>query len=232
MIKILLKIIKYPFRFFIKLQFLKEQSLKNKFSIIYKNNYWDNKESISGPGSTLKNTKNLRTVLNKIIKKYKVRSILDAPCGDCNWIQLIIKKNSIKYFGVDIVKECILRNKSKFKNKRFNFKELDITKDKLPKTDLFICRDFMFHLSYEDNRRFLKNIQNLKYKYILLSNHSRSEKSKILNKDIKTGDFRKINLFKKPFNFKNNYELIIEDHCDGVKKYLILFKKKEINKSF
>jgi len=55
MIKIFFKIIRYPFRFFIKLKFFKETSIKNKFSIIYKNNYWDNKESFSGPGSTLEN---------------------------------------------------------------------------------------------------------------------------------------------------------------------------------
>ena len=232
MIKIFIKIIKYPFRYFIKLKFFKETSIKNKFSIIYNNNYWDNKESFSGPGSTLKNTKNLRNMLHKIIKKYKIKSILDGPCGDCNWIQLVIKKNNVNYTGIDIVKECILKNKSKFNSKKFNFKELDITRDELPKSDLFICRDFMFHLSFEDNRRFLKNIKNLKCKYILISNHSRSAKNNILNKNIKTGDFRKINLFKEPFNFKNNYELIIDDYCDGVEKYLILFKIKEFKKNF
>ena len=230
MIKILFKIIRYPFRFFIKLKFFKAADIKNKFSIIYKNNYWDNKESFSGPGSTLENTKNLRNILNKIIKKYKIKSILDAPCGDCNWIQLVVKKNNVKYIGIDIVKECILKNKSRFNSKKFNFKELDITKDKLPKSDLFICRDFMFHLSFEDNMRFLKNIKNLKCRYILISNHSKSAKNNILNKNIKTGDFRKINLFKEPFNFKSNYELIIDDHCDGVEKYLILFKIKKLKK--
>ena len=104
MIKIFFKIIRYPFRFFIKLKFFKEADIKNKFSIIYKNNYWDNKESFSGPGSTLENTKNLRNILNKIIKKYNIKSILDAPCGDCNWIQSVVKKNNVKYIGIDIVK--------------------------------------------------------------------------------------------------------------------------------
>ena len=68
--------------------------------------------------------------------------------------------------------------------------------------------------------------------YILISNHSRSKENGILNKNIKTGDFRKINLFNEPFNFKSNYELIIEDYCDGVEKYLILFKNKEFKEIF
>ena len=43
----IIKIIKYPNRF-IKLKFFKK-NLIDKFSIIYRNNYWDNKESVSGP---------------------------------------------------------------------------------------------------------------------------------------------------------------------------------------
>ena len=112
MLEIITKFIRYPNRFFLKLKFFKEPKLKDKFSIIYKNNYWDNKESVSGPGSTLKNTKNLRNVLKKIIKKYKVKTIFDAPCGDCNWIKFVFKKNQIKYFGADIVKDCVTNNES------------------------------------------------------------------------------------------------------------------------
>lgn len=232
MFEIITKLIRYPNRFFLKLKFFKKKKLIDKFSIIYKNNYWDNKESISGPGSTLKNTENLRHVLKKIIKKYKVKSIFDAPCGDCNWIKFIFKKNQIKYLGADIVRECVTNNNYKFINKNIKFKQIDITKDKLPNTDLFICRDFMFHLSYKDNLRFLKNLKRINSKYILISSHTKNKKSKINNKDIKSGDFRKINLFKTPFNFKENYELTIKDYCDGVEKYLILFENKEFKKFF
>ena len=232
MIKLLIKALRFPYRFLIKLRFFKEKNLKNKFSIIYKNNYWDNGESLSGPGSTLNNTRNLRNKLNKIIKKYKIKSILDAPCGDCNWVKLILKKNKIKYIGVDIVEECINNNKKKFKNNNLKFKQMDITRMKLPNTDLFICRDFMFHLSYKDTFNFLKNIKNMKSKFILISNHSKSFEDSILNKNIKSGDFKKINFFKEPYNFSQNYEMIIKDDCDGVKKYLILFRNKEFKKFY
>ena len=182
--KNIIKIIKYPNRFFIKLKFFKKKNLIDKFSIIYRNNYWDNKESVSGPGSTLNNTKNLRSVLNKIIKKFKVKTIFDAPCGDCNWIKFVLKKNQVKYFGADIVKDCVTNNEYKFISKNIKFKQMDITKDKLPTTDLFICRDFMFHLSYEDNLKFLKNIKKINSKYILISSHGKNKKSKIYNKNI------------------------------------------------
>jgi 2-polyprenyl-3-methyl-5-hydroxy-6-metoxy-1,4-benzoquinol methylase len=230
MLKIIPKLIKYPYRLLIKLRFLNEKGLKNKFSTIYNNNYWDNKESLSGPGSSLKNTKNLRKKLPIIIKKYGIRSIVDAPCGDCNWIQHIIKKSQIKYTGIDIVKKCIDNNKLKFKDKNFSFKQMDITKDKLPRADLFICRDFIFHLSFKDTYKFLLNLKKLKTKYILFSSHTKSKTEILLNKDIKSGDFRKINLFNTPYNFKEKYEIVINDNCDGVKKYLILFKKKDFVK--
>jgi hypothetical protein len=64
----------------------------------------------------------------------------------------------------------------------------------------------------------------------LTSNHALpNQRNNFSNKDIVSGDFRKINLFEKPFNFEKNYETIISDNCDGEKKYLILFNKRQIN---
>ena len=53
------------------------------------------------------------------------------------------------------------------------------------------------------------------------------------NKNILTGDFRKIDLFSKPFNFQKNYLLSIEDK-DSLNlanhKYLYLFSKEQIKR--
>ena len=110
---ILFKLIRYPFRLFIKSKFINEKKLNDRFLIIYKNNYWDNSETVSGPGSTLKNTVNLRKKLKKVIKNYNIKSIFDAPCGDCNWIEKIIKNSHIRYIGADIVNDIIIKNKKK-----------------------------------------------------------------------------------------------------------------------
>ena len=85
------------------------------------NGNMDSNISKSGPGSDDKNTKNIRKELPQIIKKYKIRSIFDAPCGDFFWIKKIILKIKIKYLGADIVKEMIEFNKKKFSNKKYNF---------------------------------------------------------------------------------------------------------------
>lgn len=82
----------------------------------------------------MKNTVNLRKKLRKIIKKYKIKSIFDAPCGDCNWIKGIIRNSSVKYIGADIVDEIIKNNKKKFNYKNTFFYKKDITKKTLIET--------------------------------------------------------------------------------------------------
>lgn len=226
------KIFQYVNRKILIKNIIKEKSLSKKFTRIYKINYWSDRESVSGPGSNYKNTKKLIIKLKKVIKTYKIKSIIDAPCGDFNWMKKIIIKNNVKYNGIDIVKDLIKRNKKLFSNKRVKFNNIDITKKKLPRADLLICRDFLFHLSYSDIKKFFKNLKNSNIRYILTSSHVLPyDKKKIKNKDIISGNFRKINLFDKPFNFNKSYETAIQDNCDGAKKYLILFKKKNINKS-
>ena len=227
---IIIKLINYPKRLLIKSKFISKQNLKDRFSIIHKNNYWDNSETVSGPGSTMKNTVNLRKKLTEIIEKYKIKSIFDAPCGDCNWIKGIIRNSSVKYIGADIVDEIIKKNKKKFNYKNTFFYKKDITKNNLPKTDLFICRDFMFHLSFQDIYIFLNNLKKTNSKYLLISNHFKGKNKKNINRDIISGDFRKIDIFQPPFNFKKNYEMVIDDYCDGTKKYLYLFKREEFIK--
>ena len=69
------------------------QSIKDRFSYIYSAHYWPSKESVSGPGSELRNTKNIREEITKIIKQYKIKKFLDIPCGDFTWIQSIISKD-------------------------------------------------------------------------------------------------------------------------------------------
>lgn len=223
------KIVNFLFRKIIKISILKKKTLLQKFSTIYKINYWSDSESVSGPGSNEKNTKKLINKINKIIKNYSVMSIVDAPCGDLNWMKNFLNKQKIKYVGIDIVANLIRLNKEKFSSNNISFYRSDITSKIIPDCDLLISRDFLFHLSYNDIKKFLKNLLKSNIKYFLTSNHFHpGYKKNFKNRDIISGDFRKINLFESPFNFEKKYERIINDNCDGEKKYLILFNKKQI----
>ena len=63
---------------------LNHLSEEEKFSLIYKTNYWAwwKVGSKSGAGSNLNNTQKIRQSLPVILNKYNIKSILDLPCGD------------------------------------------------------------------------------------------------------------------------------------------------------
>ena len=235
--KTLIKIIKYPTNkikeIIIKKTF-KKKSIEERFLYILKTNKWGDKESLSGTGSNLKSTKNLIEKLPLLINKFKIYTLFDAPCGDFNWMKHLLKKVNVEYLGSDIVEEIINLNIQKYKSDKINFKKINIINDKLPNADLMICRDCLFHFSYDDIFSFLKNFVNSKIKFLLVTSNL-NDQNKFLNKDIITGDFTTIDLFSEPFNFKKNYLFKIEDrdYTDtSLKyKYLYMFSRDQV-KSF
>src|SRR3989337_577739 len=71
------------------------------FKEIYKSHQWSG-ISKSGPGSDLTQTKVIREELPKIIKKLKIASLLDIPCGDFFWLKEV-DLGFVNYIGADIV---------------------------------------------------------------------------------------------------------------------------------
>ncbi len=57
------------------------------FRRIYTRNAWGSKGSVSGSGSESEFTASLRVTLPDLLRELGVRSVLDAPCGDFNWMQ-------------------------------------------------------------------------------------------------------------------------------------------------
>ena len=120
---------------------------EERFTKIYQENHWNDSGSRSGEGSTLENTQNVRNELPIVLRKYKIKSVLDAPCGDFNWMKSITQGISIKYIGGDIVKPMIEKNQAHHSSNSISFEHLDLTKNLLPEVDLMFCRDCFFHLS-------------------------------------------------------------------------------------
>lgn len=96
----------------------------------------------------------MRKWLVAIIPKYDVKRLVDAPCGDFNWMKLMLPQVDIEYFGFDIVDEIISSNDRNYGADKIQFAVADICKDDLPISDLLIVRDCLFHLSYEDIEQF------------------------------------------------------------------------------
>jgi len=237
--KVVIKILSTPFRFINKYVYNKNKkeifnknSQKERFELIYKTNFWSSKESVSGLGSEQVNTINVKKGIVNIINKYKINSILDAPCGDFNWIQGILN-NDIKYIGADIVKDLIDKNLIKFYKKNINFIQLDITTDSLPDTDLMICRDCLIHLSFKRIKLFLQNFKKSNIKYLLVTSYEpKNSHKKIINLDIPDGEFREIDVLEPPFSLPKPIIKILDkdeqSKTSGFNCYLYLYTKGQI----
>ena len=180
-----------------------------RFTWIYKNNYWQSDESASGTGSSLKHTENLRKELPGLISKFSVQKIFDAPCGDFNWMIHLLPLIDVEYIGGDIVKPLIEGHNQKFKNTKISFIIIDLINDNFPQSDLMICRDCLFHLSFADTRSLLQKFVASGIPYFLTTTHK--QMGDLQNYDIQTGDFRLIDLFAAPYYFPSKPLAIIDD---------------------
>ena len=227
--KTIFRIIGYPIR---KLrQYNKKRKIfgaldtEDKFTWIYNNNYWGNRESLSGSGSTFEYTENLRNKIPELINKLSINIVLDAPCGDFNWMKYLLEKIDITYIGGDIVLPMIESNNKYYKNDKTTFVHIDLINDRFPAADLMICRDCLFHLSYKDIRSVLKNFIDSNIPYILTSTHINQS---FKNKDIVTGDFRLIDLFSSPFNLSPRTLFRIDDGCPPYTRQMCLWNRNQI----
>jgi hypothetical protein len=199
--------------------------MKSVFTEIYKKNKWKNKESRSGFGSTIEYTKEVRKHLPLLIKQFNIKSVLDAPCGDFNWMSKIVDTIDASYIGGDIVEILIETNKKNYPH--INFITLDITEDTLPTVDLMMCRDCLFHFSYKSINLFFDNFLKSDIKYLLTSTHINNPK-KFKNRNITDGKFRLIDLYAAPFNF-NKVSYKFNDWIEpSFPREMILLSRDEI----
>lgn len=194
-----------------KYRFLQQKYYKDKFmqvifSEIKRKNMWKGEESVSGPGSSLSQTKVIRRELPKLFKNFGIKSILDIPCGDFYWMNKTDLSQIEKYIGGDIIKELVDINRKRYDNKKISFKVIDITKDKLPNVDLLLVRDCLVHFSYEDYKKAINNLKKSKSKYLLTTTFVKRK----TNENIITGYWRPINLQKEPFLFPKPIFLLNE----------------------
>ncbi len=187
-------------------------SLQDRFTIIFRRNAWGSKESVSGSGSTLAMTTSIRSLLPVIIERFEVESIFDAPCGDFNWMQLV-DLNGISYVGGDIVEPLVVDLNRNFSSNSICFMQFDITVDSFPKSDLVLNRDCLFHFSYRDIQLTLSNFLKSGSKYFLSTSYE--NRGKFINRDIRSGDFRLIDLFDSPFCFPTNFHFEIPEQGEG-----------------
>jgi hypothetical protein len=194
---------------------------KDKFTAIYRNNLWNNEESYSGGGSTLRRTSPIRSQLPSLLKERNIKFICDVGCGDFNWMKHL-DIGDVTYIGVDIVTEIIDVNRTLYGTSRRVFCELNVVQQVVPEVDLILCRQCLNHLRLADIQATISNFKASRSTYLLATHFPNIER----NVDVVTGGCRGLDLTLRPFHFPEPIAILSEDQSD---QCLALWRLADIN---
>lgn len=171
-------------------------SARRAFSRIYRRRTWHARESISGEGSDLSRTTVIRSRLVPLLRRFDIRSILDAGCGDFHWMREI-PLDGVTYAGVDVVDEVIAHNRRRYQDPpRRVFERMDVARDDLPDADLVLCRDCLVHMPLSHAVAAIQNFRRGGARYLLATTFDGTT----VNRDAVMGDWRPLNLSLSPFD--------------------------------
>lgn len=207
-----------------QLHYINHADLQSRFEAIYKDGVWklgDASQPGSGHGSSLDATASIRSRLPQVLAGLGTKRLLDVGCGDFTWMEAVDLKCS--YVGVDIVPSVIEHNQNKYGSAHRTFSVVDAVKDSLPEADAVLCREVLFHLSFADAKAVLQNVLRKPRKHIIIT----SDKKTKFNSDIVSGDFRYINLERRPFRFPKPSEAIPDNGLEST-RYLGVWRPEDI----
>ncbi len=155
-------------------------------------------ESASGDGSSLAYTQHLRQALPDVLRQLGVRTLLDVPCGDWNWMSHVDLPVE-RYIGGDLVPAVVKQNQARFGGRPLvEFRVIYLCADALPAADLLLCRDALVHFSLADIWRALANIVEAQITFLATTTFPAARR----NTDLATGiQWRHLNLAVAPFSF-------------------------------
>ncbi len=188
----------------------KSKSTEDVFTGIYRSNAFGGKDSVSGLGSDVHQTRIIASELPALFNACNISTMLDIPCGDFHWMKRV-NLNGIDYLGADIVKELIQKNNAQYARAGIRFQYLNLIKDKLPKVDLVFCRDCLVHISFTEIFLALENVCHSQSEYLLTTTFTGRKD----NHDIATGQWRVLNLELAPFAFPKPLKIINEGCTEG-----------------
>jgi hypothetical protein len=165
-----------------------------------------------GDGSTYEVTANVRRFIEDTIEKYSIKSVSDAPCGDFSLWMYDVNYKDVTYVGYDLNGELTAQNAKRYLNKKFI--EFDIVEQILPKTDLIICRDCLFHLNLEEGTKVIENFKQSGSTYLMSTTFNLVlENIELPPENHKTSGiygYREINLELSPYNLGTPLKIIDE----------------------
>jgi hypothetical protein len=196
------------------------------FDEIYSVNYWGSGESPSGPGSELRRTAQYRVGLVDLLRRWNVQAMFDAPCGDLNWMRLVLDEWPMRYEGADISERALAEATARCPG--VNVRRMDICVDPFPEAEIWHCRDALFHLSFADIWLAFQNASRSGIRHVLLT----TNKATLLrNVDIETGGMRYLDLERPPFNLPKAIEYIRDFRAGEFPRYVGLWPIAALSES-
>jgi len=144
--------------------------IKEVFTSIYEQHLWGRSVYCSGSGSSDQHAAQYASMVNSLILEKGITSLLDLGCGDFV-VGKALRRDRVKYVGIDIVDGLITRNQESYGDDMTSFMCRDIIEDPLPEGDLCMLRQVLQHLSNSQISSVLKKITKYKYKYVLVTEH-------------------------------------------------------------
>ncbi len=210
------------------------------FKDVYEQNDWGDDESRSGVGSSLAATEKLRTDLPVLLRYLKIKSLLDAPCGDFNWMNEV-DLGEVTYIGGDIVEEVVARNRERYARPDRQFQVVDLINDDLPAADAVMCRDCLIHFNEDLALAALKNLARSDSRFLLLTTFERLggwESLGWVNAELDhepglqvSYRFRPINLRLPPFSLPPPLHLIYETGASVHDKALGVWSTEDVRQA-
>jgi hypothetical protein len=182
------------------------------FTDVFRTNHWGSAESVSGPGSEMRQTEAVRTALASVLARYPIRTITDAGCGDVNWIRHVEGLDRLDtYIGLDVVPELVRLNQERHSSERISFRQADLSRDDIPSADLILTRDCLVHLTHHEVLAFLARAVASNSTYLLATSY----RDLAENRDTLDGHWRPLNLQAAPFGLPQPIEHFDTDFTDG-----------------
>jgi len=159
------------------------------------------RESLSGPGSSMAATEEVRAWLPGMLYELGARSLADVPCGDHHWLSTVNPSvregHAISYIGYDILPELVEANRRKYPQRRFEV--LNAITDVPAPADCILCRDLLVHLSYAHALAAPANFRKSGATWLIATTFPR-EWNRDLPEMRKTLGWRPLNMEAEPFN--------------------------------
>lgn len=186
------------------------RSVEEVFTSIWQENVWKAGDSVSGAGSEVAATESIRKAIPRLVRDLGVKVFLDAPCGDFNWMKHV-DFGGCRYIGLDVVKAMIEQLQRQYSGPNREFVHGDLVAGPLPKADMVLCRDCLFHLNDEQIMSALRQIKATGAKWLLTTTFPEAD----FHREGITGGYRDINLARPPYSLGAPKELIDEGAVVG-----------------